>query len=360
MGTGFFGAVGGFFGKRSPLGKAAILGAGAAAAYVVGKQVKQTMQPVIDAVVEGKDLPRGPLAPLEDTPYKFTHLSYPENVGTFGSRNPFYILFNIFASSQTGYAIPGAQPIVSLGKIGESLPAILKKGQDQFRRSSIRTESSIRLYMPDTINWSFNHNWQEVSLSEEFGAIGKAATMMTMGTGAYDESKVQGTAQKRYDTARAAAAIGLEAIGVNKTLAASAAGLAQNPNMEVLYNNPSFRSFNFEFVFAPRNAEESRAALEIIQTFKFHAAPESFSGGSDLGRFFVPPSEFEIEFKQQGAEHYWQLGKIGRCVLQDISIDYGASGQFATFIDGMPTNIRLTLSFKETEYITKEMVAKGF
>ena len=312
-----------------------------------------------EAVAEGERT-TGPLSALEDNPYKFKHLSYPENVGLFGSRNPYYILFTIFASSTTNYTIPGATPKPRPSKIGESAPMFMEKVVNQFRRKSIKTDSAVRLYMPDTVSWNFNHSWNDISLTNEFANIGKAATLINQG----EKALTQGTTQAAKDFVKGATTMAMESaaksLKINESLATSMFGLAQNPNMEVLYNSPQFRTFNFEFVFAPRNAAEARAAFEIIQTFKFHAAPEAFSGGADLGRYFIPPSEFEIELKKGDGENLWQLGKITRCVLTDIAVDYGASGQFATFSDGMPTNIRMTLGFKETEFITKEMVAKGF
>ena len=38
--------------------------------------------------------------------------------------------------------------------------------------------------------------------------------------------------------------------------------------MELLFNNVTLRSFNFQFDLAPRNKNESRVIKNIIRTFK--------------------------------------------------------------------------------------------
>jgi hypothetical protein len=50
------------------------------------------------------------------------------------------------------------------------------------------------------------------------------------------------------------------------------------------------------------------------------------------------------------------LHKIGTSVLDTIDVDYGNSSAmgYSFHNDGMPTEISLTLSFRETEVITKE------
>ena len=78
---------------------------------------------------------------------------------------------------------------------------------------------------------------------------------------------------------------------ITKKLAASAAGvfggnvsldqlLARqegnilNPNMELLFNGPTLRSFRFSFKMTPRSQPESRAVRDIINTFKRSMAPK--------------------------------------------------------------------------------------
>jgi hypothetical protein len=47
------------------------------------------------------------------------------------------------------------------------------------------------------------------------------------------------------------------------------------------------------------------------------------------------------------------------CVLTDLSVDYSPNGQFTSFSDGMPTQINISLVFKELATLTKEKIQDG-
>jgi hypothetical protein len=140
-------------------------------------------------------------------------------------------------------------------------------------------------------------------------------------------------------------------------------GYAQNPQIEVLFDTTDMRQFQFTFKFLPRNKQESEAVLRIIRMFRFHAAPEIPE--SFAGRYFIPPSEFDIQYMfiddSGNVQENPALHKFSTCVLENIDVNYvGDTGQFATFRDGRPVNIELRLSFKEIEIIHKELVRNGY
>jgi hypothetical protein len=51
--------------------------------------------------------------------------------------------------------------------------------------------------------------------------------------------------------------------------------------------------------------------------------------------------------------------KIATCVLTNVSVDYTPDG-VKSFRDGSPTAITMSLSFKETELLTKDKINKGY
>ena len=51
--------------------------------------------------------------------------------------------------------------------------------------------------------------------------------------------------------------------------------------------------------------------------------------------------------------------KIATCVLQGVSVDYTPNG-VKSFQDGSPTQINMSLSFKETEMLNKQMINAGY
>jgi hypothetical protein len=133
--------------------------------------------------------------------------------------------------------------------------------------------------------------------------------------------------------------------------------LALNPQVELLFKNIQNREFLFDFKFAPRNAKEAEAIREIIKKFRFFAAPEIPSNGR--GRYFIPPSEFDIEF-MVGPYRNTNLPRLSTCVLQGIDVNYGSAGQWTAFKDGMPVEISMQLRFKEVEIMHKKLIDEGY
>lgn len=119
---------------------------------------------------------------------------------------------------------------------------------------------------------------------------------------------------------------------------------ANNPRKESLFSEPEMRSFSFEFDFAPRNKEESDAAQQIIQLFKYHASPELSESNNALYRY---PSEFQIYFVSNGTENQY-IGKIDRCALKSISVNYTGANIWSAFKGtGAPTTLKISLEFTE-------------
>ena len=86
----------------------------------------------------------------------------------------------------------------------------------------------------------------------------------------------------------------------------------------------------------------------------------------DLGRFFIPPAEWDIFYMFRGDENDF-LNKITSCVLTNMDINY-ANGRFQTFRElnhellkgAPPTEIEMKLDFMETRIITKKEVEQGY
>jgi hypothetical protein len=115
----------------------------------------------------------------------------------------------------------------------------------------------------------------------------------------------------------------------------------------------------FEILMAPRSETESVIMKNIIQTLRFHAAPEigTFLGVS--GFTFIPPAEFDITFFNKGLENR-NIPRINTCVLNRIEVDYAPTGVYSTFRNGHPVAARLSLGFREIEILHKERIDRGF
>lgn len=256
-----------------------------------------------------------------------------------------------------------------LGQIGSNVTGnrsaseILSSGA----RTIQRTTETIALYMPDTLNFTYNQQYDSTSLT------GDLAAAISAGASVVDALKTSGA------TTEGAVGVGsnltpfiMNAVaqrsGSNLLRAGFAAitGTVQNPMLEMLYSSPSFRSFRFDFMFYPRDEKEAEEVQKILNTLRFHQAPEVATEGS--GFFLVPPSEFDIKFYYNGKENV-NIPQISTCVLESIDVDYAPNGFSAYEVPGqntpslgktgMPVAIRLSLQFKETEILTKTNFANG-
>ena len=157
-----------------------------------------------------------------------------------------------------------------------------------------------------------------------------------------------------FVTAKAtSAAIG--ALGGNVSasqLLARQTGQIFNPNMELLFNGPTLRNFNFSFKMTPRSPEEALEVKNIIRMFKLNMAPKTKNTGSvgGSGIFLKTPSVFELRYKKGADEHPF-LHKFKQCFLTNISVNYTGEGVYATYDDATPISMTMDLSFKELEPI---------
>ena len=221
--------------------------------------------------------------------------------------------------------------------------------------------------MPDTLNFTNNQQYS----SMEFG--GSPLSLLGAAAAGYSyldkqqQSAIPGELTKNLTPFILSQ--GLKRFGGNAGLAlfAAASGTTINPQLELIYSSPSFREFRFDFMMYPRSSREAREVQNILNKLRFHQAPEILREGSagGLGGFFlVPPSEFDIKFYYNGRINP-NIPAISTCVLTSIDTDYAPNGWSAYEVPedvgeariggtGMPVGIRLTLTFQETEIMTKD------
>ena len=155
-----------------------------------------------------------------------------------------------------------------------------------------------------------------------------------------------------------------EAAGLGNVTGAisKVSGFAENPFVEVVFERVNPRKFSYTFNLQARTQREVQDINKIITFFKYHMHPEMENDVSG-GRYFKVPSEFEIHYAYNGQINNY-LNKISRCVLTGTSVNYGDGG-FTTFRQfdpqgAAPVNITMTLSFTETEILTKDRIMEGY
>ena len=154
----------------------------------------------------------------------------------------------------------------------------------------------------------------------------------------------------KFFTSKAVGALGGN-VSVNQLLARQS-GEIFNPNMELLFNGPTLRSFRFSFKMTPRSSAEAEQVKLIIRSFKRNMAPktaESAGKSGSRGNFFLKsPNIFELRYRSGNQDHPF-LHKFKQCFLTDVSVNYTGEGVYATYEDATPVSMILDLSFKELE-----------
>ncbi len=125
------------------------------------------------------------------------------------------------------------------------------------------------------------------------------------------------------------------------------AGIALNPNLEVLFTGPLLRTFNYNFRFTPRSDSEAQTVRTIIKVFKKTMAPKRRNKV-----FLDVPAVYKIKYvyNSERKDHPF-LNKIKPCALANFNVQYAPDGNYMTYDDGSMTSYGVSLTFKELEPI---------
>tara|TARA_B100000965_G_C19542044_1_gene736029 strand:+ start:481 stop:1416 length:936 start_codon:yes stop_codon:yes gene_type:complete len=232
--------------------------------------------------------------------------------------------------------------------------------------------ATIFLPIPENIQDSNAVNWGEDSLNglaargiglsaaaigSNEGFVETAAGFLT-GAGAFAED-LTGISAGIRNSFIAAKAVG-QFTNVNaQGVVTRQTGQIVNPNMELLFNNVTLRSFNFQFDLAPRDKTESIVIKNIIRIFKRSMnAKKNGTGSSNIedesrGLFISSPDVFQLSYKTGGNDHKF-LNKFKPMALLNMAVNYTGSGTYATYDDTTPVHMQLSLQFQELNPIYAE------
>ena len=145
-------------------------------------------------------------------------------------------------------------------------------------------------------------------------------------------------------------------------------GTPLNPKIEVMYEHTSLREFKFNFLFAPESESESQQVESICRRLRYHSSPTMSGIASSQGLFMIGPSKIEIDYHTL-VNGSWQPNKgsnptiprIYEGVIDAIQVNYApADGVYSTFMNGYPVATELTMSFRETRIIDKDLINQGY
>lgn len=143
------------------------------------------------------------------------------------------------------------------------------------------------------------------------------------------------------------------AVGTNGILTRTT-GLILNPNMELLFNSPTLRPFDFSFKLSARSKEEAQAIRSIIRFFKQGMSPIR----TESNLFLKSPHTFQLEYLHKKTRHPF-LNKFKECALTSFSVDYTPEGQYATFSDGAMVSYQIRMQFQELEPVFNDEYTQG-
>lgn len=225
----------------------------------------------------------------------------------------------------------------------------LEKVSSTFSGQKRRLKTAIALHTPNTMSTTYSINYDEEDM--DIYAMGLAAAGGASLDKALKQKSLSNVAADVVNATTAAGlAVGLKLPGTGGI--SKITGLAPNPRKEQIFKHVNFRTFTFDYQFYPRDAQEAQNVLNIIYQFKLHMHPEFKDANNFL---YVYPSEFDIFYYVNGQENM-NVNRHTSCVLTDMTVNYSPNGQFTSFADGMPTQINVTLTFKELATLTKEKI----
>ena len=261
------------------------------------------------------------------------------------------LLGGTILSALGGGGSPASNPLVAGALGGAAAGVVSSQVGGKMSRQQKRLKTAIALHVPNQLTANYSMQWD----AEDTGLFQVGAKLGEAGMKAVSEMS-----SKQLETAggvvkSAVTGMALSAPGVGGALSAMS-GLAYNPKKEQLFKGVDFRTFTFDYQFAPRSSTEAANIMRIVEMFKLHMHPEFKDQDSFI---YIYPSEFDIHYYHLMNENK-AIFKHTSCVLTNLSVNYTPNANFATFADGSPTQINIQMTFKELAILTKSEIAKGY
>ena len=231
----------------------------------------------------------------------------------------------------------------------------------QFPMTGSISETSSVKWSQDTIN-----EIQNIAAGIAYGRVTAGTDPFTATFGAFtDILKSMGTAVQSSEIRMAIGAyFAGQAVGANNLLQRTSGKMINN-NLELLFNGPDLRSFNFTFNLRPRTKSEAELCRRIIRSLKKNSSPVR----SPDFFFLETPSIFRLQYiynqdtpdmaesgevLSTSTQHPY-LNKIKPCALTSVNVNYTPEGSYMTYEDGgSMTGYDLTLNFQEIEPIYRD------
>ena len=223
-------------------------------------------------------------------------------------------------------------------------------GKVQQREKGRKGIGTVMLPVPGGITDQNNADWGDGRMNPlQAAGLEVASQTLTSGLEAGARSAgaqikgLGGNAEAAKSALKGLFSAGAVGLDPNEVLARTQ-GAVINPNLELLFKGPQLRPFNFTFQMGARNEGDSLQIMEILRFFKQGSAPQR----TEAQMLIKAPHTFQIEYLHRGAKNKF-LNEIKECALLSVGVNYTPNNNYATFANGAPVSIELTLGFKELD-----------
>lgn len=281
---------------------------------------------------------------------------YPENMSTSPRQD--YMMIQQFK-----YVVPD---VFSEGIDTSNTSKILGQ-QSLSSRQFTDIYGTVLLPMPNNITEANETGWGSNELSTlsaaalNFG-VGQVGNLIDLNAGEFIKGLgkglqgIRGSAASdtiiKLATLNAGAGI-VSKFGINvdpTAFLSRATGQVVNPNLELLFQGPKLRSFQFQVKMTPRSQTEATMIRKLIKFFKKGMAPQR-SSTAETSFFLGAPNVFKIKFMSAGKE-LRSITQIKTCALTNFTVDYTADGFYSTYEDSLaggsqPISTNISMTFSE-------------
>jgi len=154
-------------------------------------------------------------------------------------------------------------------------------------------------------------------------------------------------------TGQVASMIASAVTGGNVDVVARETGLRINKNQQLLFSGVTGRDFNFGWDIVPRSRKEAQQTKIILRVLKQAMSAQRGGTKTVKGLFIASPDIFYLTY-MKGKEQHPFLNAFKPCALTNMAVNYTGSGTYATYHDGNPVHLNLSLSFRELTPIFRE------
>ena len=224
--------------------------------------------------------------------------------------------------------------------------------EDRAKDTRGRSIGSVILPIPAGIGDANAVSWGGNSMSAVQAALAQAALAgITKNPGEAVDSLLTSAEKIAKNSGEVGTALANTLAGMasgNQNLITRTTGAILNPNLDLLFQAPTLRPFNFNFSLSPRDPKEAETVMKIIRFFKQGMSP--IRSKSNL--FLKSPHTFQLQYLlregRRSREHPF-INKFKECALQSFGVQYTPTGNYSTFSDGVMTQYNISMTFTELE-----------